>query len=302
MRQTNLMALPSPLTNLNQYTRFVETFPRLDEEQERALAERLKRDNDLDAAFKLITSHLRYVVYIARGYTGYELPQEDLIQEGNIGLMKAVRRFDPARGVRLVTYAGYWIRAQIHDFILKNWRVVKVATTKARRKLFYKLRSTKQRLEWLNRREAEDIADSLGVDADDVIDMEARLYQPDRSFDAPARADEDWTPAEFIEDTGAAPEPWVIEGEFLDSASTALREALSSLDERSRDIVESRWLAEDEDKLTLHQLGDRYGVSAERIRQLEAAALKRLRKMLVPRLGVERCEVGLPEQRSPIAV
>lgn len=206
--------------------------------------------------------------------------------------------------MRLIAYAGYWIRAHIHDFILKNWRLVKVTTTKAKRKLFYKLRSAKQRLEWLNRSEAEDIAETLGVEADDVVDMEAQLYLPDQSFDVPSAVsdDESWARADYLEDTSSAPDSWVIEGDFLDSASSALSDALATLDARSRDIIESRWLVEDDDKLTLQALGERYGVSAERIRQLEVAAIMRLRKILVPRLGVDCCDVELPRTHSPIAV
>lgn len=304
MPNTSVMALPSSVTSLDQYTQLVESFPRLDEQEERTLAERVRRDNDVTAAIKLITSHLRYVVYIARGYAGYGLPQEDLVQEGTIGLMKAVRRFDPGRGIRLVVYAGYWIRAQIHDFILKNWRMVKVTTTKARRKLFYRLRSAKKRLDWLKRNEAEEIARKLGVDADDVIDMETQMYVPDQSVDAPDTDSDDRLPgpAGRLADTSAAPEQIVIEDEFLDSASSALRKALSALDPRSRDIIESRWLADDGDRLTLQALGDRHGVSAERIRQLEVAAIGRLREMMTPSLGVDRCSVGLPTQRNILAV
>lgn len=304
MSNANSTALPAPLSNLSQYLQLVETFPRLNDNEERALSERLKQDNDLDAARKLILSHLRYVVYIARGYTGYGLPQEDLIQEGNVGLMKAVRRFDPARGVRLVAYACYWIRAHIHEFILKNWRIVKVTTTKSRRKLFYKLRGAKQRLDWLHRDEAEDIARSLGVDAADVIEMEAQMYVSDQPFDVPSEElpDDTRSLSDYLEDTGSSPDHRVAQDQFLGCASIALRDALQTLDIRSRDIIESRWLAEDADKPTLQSLGERYGVSAERIRQLEVAAISRLREMMVRRLGVDCCEVELPRQRSLIAV
>ena len=304
MSQTQHMALPSPLTNITQYNTLVESFPRLDEDEERALAKRLVETDDLSAAYTLITSHLRYVLYIARGYKGYGMPQEDLIQEGNIGLMQAVRRFDPSRGSRLAAYAGYWIRAQIHDFIIRNWSQVRVTTTKAKRKLFYKLRGAKQRLEWLNQSEAEEIANTLGVDPDDVTDMEAHLYRSNPSLDAPIgqSGDEIATYADVIESSEPTPETWTAESQLLESTSNALPAALCGLDERSRDIVTSRWLAEDEDKLTLTELGERYGVSAERIRQLEAAAIKKLREGLVSRLDVDDCEVTLPKQQSVIAV
>ncbi len=304
MSATDLIALPTPVSNYRQYSQLVESFPRLDEDEERSLAERLHRDNDLDAARQLILSHLRYVVYIARGYSGYGLPAEDLVQEGNIGLMKAVQRFDPSRGVRLVAYAGYWIRAHIHDFILKNWRIVKVVTTKAKRKLFYKLRSEKQRLDWLNCAEAEEIADALDVSSADVVDMEGQLYLKDEPFDTPVSASDDEyrTPEAYLEGQDASPDIQVSEREFLSSASEALTDALEALDARSRDIIESRWLAEDDNKLTLQALGDRYQVSAERIRQLENAAIRRLKELMVPQLGVDQCEVGLPRSRSLIAV
>lgn len=304
MSKTDLMALPSPLGNITQYNTLVESFPRLSEAEERSLAERLVETNDLSAAYTLITSHLRYVLHIARGYTGYGVPQEDLIQEGNIGLMQAVRRFDPSRGIRLAAYASYWIRAQIHDFIIRNWSLVKVTTTNAKRKLFYKLRGSKQRLEWLNRSEAEGIANTLGVDPDDVIDMETHLYRANPSFDAPISqsGNELATYADVIGSPGTTPESWTTECEFFDTASSALQDALTTLDARSRDIVTSRWLADDNEKPTLSALGERYRVSAERIRQLEAAALIKLRETMIPRLGVEHCEVMLPTQQSLLAV
>jgi len=303
MNMTGVTALPALQDNYEHYTQLVEAYPRLDEDEERSLANRLVRENDLEAAFTLITSHLRYVVYIARGYKGYGIPQEDLIQEGNLGLMKAVRRFDPERGVRLVAYAGYWVRAQIHDFVLKNWRMVKAATTKAKRKLFYKLRGAKQQLDWLNHSQAEEIADSLGVDASDVIDMESQLYLSDQSFNTPAAtsSDEVCAPEQFIEGAEVSPEDWVTGFNFLECASSELKEAIGALDSRSRDIIECRWLAEDSEKVTLQVLGERYGVSAERIRQLERAAIAQLREFIVPRLGVDQCDIELPRQRSVIA-
>lgn len=288
MTGTHVMALPSPLANIHQYRASVERFPRLDEDEERALAERFHAENDLEAAWQLVTSHLRYVVYIARGYSGYGLPQEDLIQEGNVGLMQAVRRFDPHRGVRLVTYAVYWIRAQILDYILRNWRIVKVATTKARRKLFYKLRSAKRRLEWLNRAEADEIAGALNVQVDDVIDMEGKLYLSDQSFEQPVGADDEtWAPAAFIGDDRYEPSTICAESEFTAMANRELATAMSTLDRRSQEILESRWLAEKEDKKTLHELGERFGISAERVRQLEVAAIERLRETIMPRLGLD---------------
>lgn len=288
MTDTHVMALPSPLTNIHQYQTLVETFPRLGEEEERALAEQFRSSHDLHAAWRLVTSHLRYVVYIARSYQGYGLPLEDLVQEGNVGLMKAVRRFDASRGVRLVAYASYWIRAHIHEFILKNWRIVKVATTKAKRKLFYKLRGAKQRLEWLSRAEAEEIGQTLDVSADEVLDMEGRLYLGDESFDAPPNhSDEEWAPAAYLQDSRFEPAEAVANDEFLALGTAALTETLGELDARSRDILESRWLADDAERLTLQQLGERYGVSAERIRQLETAAMKRLRDAVTARIGAD---------------
>ncbi len=303
MSATHLMALPTPVSKFRNYLQLVESIPQLDADEERSLAERWHRYNDLDAARQLTLSHLRYVVYIARRYTGYGLPTEDLIQEGNIGLMKAVRRFDPSRGVRLVAYASYWIRAHIHDFILKNWRIVKVVTTKAKRKLFYKLRSAKPRLDWLNREEAEKIADALDVSSGDVYDMEGQLYLKDESFDAllPASDDANWAPEAYLGDRDASPDVQVSDSEFLSTASEALLDALSALDARSRDIIESRWLVEDDEKLTLQALGDRYQVSAERIRQLEFAAIRQLKELMVPQLGVDRCEIGTQRNCSPIA-
>ncbi len=288
MPAMNDLALPSPLANIHQYTAVVERFPRLDADEEKQLALCLRRDNDLEAAWRLITANLRHVVHIARGYAGYGLPQEDLIQEGNIGLMHAVRRYDPSRGTRLLSYAAIWIRAQIHDFILRNWRIVKVTTTKAKRKLFYKLRGAKQRLEWLRRDEARSIADALDVTTDDVIWMDGQLYSRDMPFDRPADCDDERpAPDSYLGDSGLEPAAMVAEAEFRDAVTEALEDALGTLDERSRNIIEARWLAEAEDKATLAELGERYGVSAERIRQVESAAIERLRQSLAPRLGVD---------------
>lgn len=303
MNATDLMTLPTPTSDFRHYSELVESFPRLGDEEERELAKRLQRDNDLEAAKQLILSHLRYVVYIARGYSGYGLPEEDLVQEGNIGLMKAVRRFDPSRGVRLVTYASYWIRAHIHDFVLKNWRIVKIATTKAKRKLFYKLRGAKKRLDWLNRAEAEEIAEALEVNSADVLAMEGQLYFRDTSFDTPEPLSEDGSraPEAYLQHGDVSPETEVSETDFLGAASEALTDALAALDARSRDIIESRWLMDEECKLTLQALGDRYQVSAERIRQIENAAIHRLKELMAPRLGVDDCEACLPAKRGLIA-
>lgn len=288
MSDTHVTVLPTPLSNIHQYKALVETFPRLEEDEERSLAQRYRAENDLESAWRLVTSHLRYVVYIARSYSGYGLPQEDLIQEGNVGLMKAVQRFDPARGVRLAVYASYWIRAHILEFVLKNWRIVRVATTKAKRKLFYKLRSSKQRLEWLKQDEADAIAKNLDVGVDDVIDMEQRLYLIDESFDPPGDTsqEEQWAPTAYLKDDRFEPESIVAEHEIVDRASGALKDALATLDRRSQDIIVSRWLADEEERLTLTELADRYGVSAERIRQLESKAIEHLREVMVSDFGI----------------
>lgn len=284
MANTNVMAFPSPVANMQQYLARVEEFPRLDEHEERELAERYQQTKDLNAAWHLVTSHLRHVVYIARGYGGYGLSQEDLIQEGNVGLMKAVQRFDPARGARLISYATYWIRAQIHEFILRNWRIVRIATTKAKRRLFYKLRSTKQRLEWLRPDEADQIADAFDVRTDDVLAMDASLYSSDVSFDAPRDAPDDakLPPADLIEDTRLDPGRIVSESDYYELATDALAKAVDKLDERSRAIITARWLADEKDQPTLQALGDKYGISAERVRQIEQAAMKKLRNTLSP--------------------
>ena len=288
MSTMDILALPAPLANLQQYVAAIEQYPVLEAEEERDLAQRLKRDNDADAAWKLVTSNLRYVVYIARGYLGYGLPQDDLIQEGNIGLMKAVKRFDPERGVRLAVYASYWIKSHIHEFILNNWRLVKGVTTKAKRKLFYKLRSAKQRLEWLSQDEAASIADELGVEPKDVLEMEGQLYSRDESFDSPVDSDDDatWAPEAYLSDDSADPGAAVAQLESIDLATERLRAAVAELDDRSRDILSSRWLADDDDKLTLHQLAERHHVSAERVRQIEAAAIKKLRKLVLKEVEV----------------
>lgn len=273
----------APIGNLDAYTRLVHQIPVLTAEEEYDLATRLQQHGDLEAAQRLVLSHLRFVVRIAKGYTGYGLPVADLIQEGNIGLMKAVKRFDPEKGVRLVSFAVHWVRAEIHEYVIRNWRIVKIATTKAQRKLFFNLRSAKQRLGWLNQDEVEAVAEDLGVTAQNVMDMERRLAQPDTAFDLPVdRDDEDnqFSPAAYL--TGpdnADPSLQLEHDDYEDHQQRKLVDALSALDERSRDIISQRWLQEDQ-KATLHELADHYQVSAERIRQIESNALKKLKKFM----------------------
>jgi len=280
MTQALTISNQLPGGSLESYIAAAFRMPMLSESEEHELAVRLRDRNDLDAARSLVLSHLRFVVRIARQYVGYGLPQPDLIQEGTVGLMKAVRRFDPDRGVRLASFAVHWIKAEIHEYILRNWRIVKVATTKAQRKLFFNLRSAKQRLGWFTREEVEQVAEDLGVKPETVLEMEARLNQQDMSFDPLEADDEDsFAPAAYLPDTRLEPSR-LLEAE--DSASDRherLHAALADLDERSRDILNRRWLAEK--KLTLHDLADEYGVSAERIRQIEKAAMQKLQKVLV---------------------
>ncbi|MEE2892331.1 MAG: RNA polymerase sigma factor RpoH [Pseudomonadota bacterium] len=270
----------SPGRDLDQYIHTVNSFHMLDAEEERALARRLHDEGDLDAARQLVLSHLRFVVHLARSYSGYGLQQADLIQEGNVGLMKAVKRFDPEYGVRLVSFAVHWIKAEMHEFILRNWRIVKVATTKAQRKLFFNLRSQKKRLGWMTADETKAIAAELGVSPEEVTRMEGRLSAHDAAFDGDPTDDDDaaTAPVQFLRAEGSDPADLVAEADASTHQLESLSDALSDLDERSRDIVASRWLADQ--KLTLHELADRYGVSAERIRQIEAAAMKKLRGVL----------------------
>ncbi len=278
MNRNSELALVVPTGSLEGYRHAVNNIPMLSVEEERELAERFQRDSDLDAAWRLVTSHLRFVVRIARGYEGYGLPQADLIQEGNIGLMKAVKRFDPTVGVRLVSFAVHWVRAEIHEFILRNWRIVKVATTKAQRKLFFNLRSQKKRLAWLNNDEVHAVAESLGVEPREVREMESRLTGHDMAFDPANDADDDssfQSPAQYLEDHRYDPARQLEDADWSDSASANLHEALEGLDERSRDILYQRWLAEE--KSTLHDLAAKYNVSAERIRQLEKNAMSKLK-------------------------
>ena len=269
----------SPGANLAAYIQGTNSVPVLSIEEEKSLTGALYYHGDLDAARKLVMSHLRFVVHIARSYNGYGLPLGDLIQEGNVGLMKAIKRFDPERGVRLVSFAVHWIKAEIHEYILRNWRIVKVATTKAQRKLFFNLRSAKKRLAWLTNDEAKSIAADLGVGVDQVREMEQRLSAHDAAFDAPVDEDDDniyQAPSYYLEDQSADPSLILEESDWEDNRFSLMSRALESLDERSRDIIQCRWLDE-ESKRTLHDLADKYGVSAERIRQLEQNALKKVR-------------------------
>jgi len=269
--------LAGPVGSLDAYIQAVGSIPVLSKEHEQQLSRRFRDDGDLDAARDLVLAHLRFVVHIAKGYTGYGLPLSDLIQEGNVGLMKAVKRFDPDYGVRLVSFAVHWIRAEIHEFVLRNWRIVKVATTKAQRKLFFNLRKAKKSLAWLSTDETEAIAEDLGVNASEVTEMERRLAARDALFDPAPDADDEslFTPAAYLPAPGADPASLVEDTDWHDDATSRMTDALEDLDERSRDILESRWLTEK--KQTLHQLADKYGVSAERIRQIEANAIKKLR-------------------------
>ncbi len=273
----NDLILAGPVGSLDAYIQAVGSIPVLSKEDEQALAMRFRDDGDLDAARELVLAHLRFVVHIAKGYTGYGLPLGDLIQEGNVGLMKAVKRFDPEYGVRLVSFAVHWIRAEIHEFVLRNWRIVKVATTKAQRKLFFNLRKAKKSLAWLSHDETEAVARDLGVSPREVTEMERRLSARDAIFDPAPDADDDhtFTPAAYLPSPEADPATLIENADWTDDASERMAAALTTLDERSRDIVESRWLSDR--KQTLHELADQYGVSAERIRQIEANAMKKLR-------------------------
>ncbi|MBV4368392.1 RNA polymerase sigma factor RpoH [Erwinia sp. BNK-24-b] len=269
----------APLGNLDSYIRAANAWPVLTAEEEKALAERLHYQGDLEAAKTLILSHLRFVVHVARNYSGYGLPQADLIQEGNIGLMKAVRRFNPEVGVRLVSFAVHWIKAEIHEYVLRNWRIVKVATTKAQRKLFFNLRKAKQRLGWFNQDEVEMVARELGVSSKDVLEMESRMAAQDMTFD-PAPEDEgegrSMAPMLYLQDKSSDFADGIEEDNWDNHAADKLSDAMQGLDERSQDIIRARWL-DDDNKTTLQELADKYGVSAERVRQLEKNAMKKLR-------------------------
>jgi RNA polymerase sigma-32 factor len=272
------MSLPMAAGSLESYVQTVNRFPMLTAEEEFDFAQRYRRDGDLEAARQLVLSHLRLVVAVARGYLGYGLPHADLIQEGNIGLMKAVKRFDPARGVRLVSFALHWIRAEIHEYVLRNWRLVKVATTKAQRKLFFNLRSLKQGLAPMNTAEVQRVAEALNVKPEEVAEMEMRLAGREMAFEADDE-DEDYAPVHYLADPAAEPSEQLEAEEEERGRHEGVARALAALDPRSRRIVEARWLRE-KDPATLHDLADEFGVSAERIRQIEAKAMQKMRKLL----------------------
>ena len=276
----NDLILAGPIGSLDAYIQAVSSIPVLEKEEEQALARRFREENDLDAARKLVLAHLRFVVHIAKGYTGYGLPLGDLVQEGNVGLMKAVKRFDPDYDVRLVSFAVHWIRAEIHEFVLRNWRIVKVATTKAQRKLFFNLRKAKKSLAWLSADETAAVAEDLGVTPAEVTEMEQRLSSRDAVFDPIPDADDEqvYTPVAYLPSPDADPAMLVERSDWNEDSTSRMIDALETLDERSRDILECRWLTEK--KQTLHELADKYGVSAERIRQIEANAIKKLRSAM----------------------
>jgi len=269
-----------PSDSLESYLSAARNIPILSAEEERELAIQLQEHGDLEAAQKLVLSHLRFVAHVARSYTGYGLALADLVQEGNIGLMKAVKRFDPTVGVRLISFAVYWIRAEIHEYILRNWRIVKIATTKAQRKLFFNLRSKKKKLGWFNDEEVSSVAEDLGVKCTDVLEMEKRLSGLDIGFDGPDDNDENMSPApaNYLEDNSLEPARLIEQSNYTENQEARLYSALKDLDERSRDILQQRWLSDN--KATLHELAARYSVSAERIRQLESNAIKKLRNVI----------------------
>ena len=275
------IALTGPIGSLDAYFDAVSRIPVLSRDQEIDLATRFHRDNDVEAARELVLSHLRFVVHIARGYVGYGLPMGDLVQEGNVGLMKAVKRFDPTVGVRLVSFAVHWIRAEIHEYVLRNWRLVKIATTKAQRKLFFNLRKYKRNLGWLTAEETQAIASDLGVTTRDVTEMERRLASRDLSYDpAPDANDEEesYSPSAYLPAADADPAVAVERAEWDDDVTDKVAHAMSQLDARSQAVLRARWMTDQ--KATLHELADEYGVSAERIRQIEANAIKKLRKLV----------------------
>jgi RNA polymerase sigma-32 factor len=284
MTETTALTLRKPAMlvplagSIDAYIASVNALPVLDAEAEQRLARRLHEDNDLDAAQQLVLSNLRHVVHIARGYSGYGLPLADLIQEGNIGLMKAVKRFDPAVGVRLISFAVHWIKAEIHEYVVRNWRMVKIATTKAQRKLFFNLRRLKGRLGWMNREEVEAVAKDLKVKPEEVLQMESRLSGHDVSFSAtPADGEDAYVPEDYLAAHGDAFEA-MEQAEWTGRREAQMKQALTTLDDRARDILHRRWLTDR--KEGLQELADKYGVSAERIRQIEAQAMKKLRKAI----------------------
>ena len=269
----------SPGGDLQAYINSVHSIGILTSEEEKKLAEDLYYRNDLDAARKLVLAHLRFVIYIAKTYSGYGLPEADLIQEGNVGLMKAIRKFNPDTGVRLVSYAVHWVKAEIHEYVLKNWKIVKIATTKAQRKLFFNLRSKKKGLGWLTEEEVEAMAKDLGVKPSEVREMEKRLSGTDMPFDPLSDSDDDeasYSPSQYLEDIDTNPAD-IFEKDSLNEANTThLYEAINELDDRSRDIIQDRWLADE--KLTLHELAEKYNISAERVRQIEKNAMKKVKQ------------------------
>lgn len=287
MNSTTALRIYSPLlpaSGLDSYISYANSIPLLSLTEEQEYAKRLFFDGDLSAAKNLILPHLRYVIKIARSYSGYGLALCDLIQEGNIGLMKAVKRFNPDIGVRLVSFAVHWIKAEIHEFIIKNWRIVKIATTKAQRKLFFNLRKMKSRLGWLSKQEIDDVAHDLGVEPSEVIQMESRLNAMDASFDAPPDENESsFVPAQYLEDKNTNPELALEENDFSCQQQELLHQALERLDPRSRLVLQSRWLTDT--KATLHELAAELNVSAERIRQIEAAAFKKIKSAIIPQMA-----------------
>lgn len=278
------MALPVPHSgSIEAYTQSAYSIPMLTAEREHELATRLFEDNDLHAAQDLIMSHLRFVIHIAKGYAGYGLPQADLVQEGNVGLMKAVKRFNPEVGVRLVSFAVHWIKAEIHEYVLRNWRIVKVATTKAQRKLFFNLRKNKKRLGWFSNEEVDSVAESLGVSRKDVLEMESRMSSQDQAFELSSDDDDNasvgsFSPAQYLEDKQSDLAESVEEANWEQHANQRLSTALITLDERSQDIVKTRWL--NDEKSTLQELANKYEISAERVRQLEKNALSKLKNAM----------------------
>lgn len=281
MNTMSQLQLALPTGSLETYISSVNQIPLLTQEEELELAEKFQQEQDLDAARRLVMSHLRFVVRVARGYSGYGLAQADLIQEGNIGLMKAVKRFDPAVGVRLVSFAVHWVRAEMHEFILRNWRIVKVATTKAQRKLFFNLRSSKKRLGWLNQEEVNAVANDLGVSSKDVLEMEVRMSASDMAFDLNPGTDEDdnrYLPALYLENDSDSPEQELESLQLESKTQSDLALALSTLDDRSQDIIQQRWL--NEKKATLNELANKYGISAERVRQVEKIAFSKIKSQI----------------------
>ena len=275
------MDVSTPGQNLEAYLSSVQNIAILTPEEEKRLAEDLYYKNDLEAARQLVMAHLRFVVHIARGYSGYGLPQADLIQEGNVGLMKAVRKFNPEVGVRLISFAVHWIKSEMHEYIIKNWKIVKVATTKAQRKLFFNLRSQKKELNWLTDEEIKTISNELGVDEKSVKEMESRLSSSDMSFDPPTEASDDeasFTPSGFLADETKDPADLIEKENSEEYSHELLHKALSALDPRSKEILIDRWLQDQ--KLTLHELAGKYGVSAERIRQIEKAAMEKVKSYI----------------------